>query len=352
MRNETVAEKSTSGISVIIPTMNRKDVVLSCLESICAQTYACYEVIVVDNASVDGTVEAIERRFPFVRIVRSKHNLGAAGGRNAGMRVACYDYFCFVDSDVTLEKTCLEKLVGLFVGRRARDRNGKTHNLPVGVVGPRIFYKTKPDAGYFVSATINHRSSRTRYCRDLPSGAAPSSGVIETHHIPCVWMMSRQVVLTIGMMDERYGTYYEESDWHTRARLAGYAVLTVVNAIAFHDVGLLRSVKEVIDNQSDSRNGASVLRNLARNRILYMRKFSKPFDFIFFLVFWNPLFALAYIGSCMRHRNYRNGITYLQGLVDGLRLIPSVKPIRTKEALIPPSPQQLQDVKGQLGKIN
>jgi glycosyltransferase involved in cell wall biosynthesis len=88
-------------VSVVIPTFNRKDLVLRALKSVAQQSYSAIEVIVVDDASTDGTVEALrDREFPIsVRIVRLSANQGPAGARNGGIRHAAGKYVAFLDSD-------------------------------------------------------------------------------------------------------------------------------------------------------------------------------------------------------------------------------------------------------------
>ena len=75
-------------ISVIVINFNGKRFLDDCLNSLAHQTYRDYEVIVVDNASQDGSVEHMRSRFPWTRIVENKVNLGSTGGNNSGIREA------------------------------------------------------------------------------------------------------------------------------------------------------------------------------------------------------------------------------------------------------------------------
>lgn len=88
-------------VSVVIPTFNRKYLILRALKSVAQQSYSAIEVIVVDDASTDGTVDALkDREFPMaVRIVRLPVNRGPAGARNSGIRHASGKYVAFLDSD-------------------------------------------------------------------------------------------------------------------------------------------------------------------------------------------------------------------------------------------------------------
>lgn len=98
-------------VSVIICSWNRKDDILQSLPSIYEQAYQNYEIIVVDNGSTDGTVDALKAEHPAVRIVALDTNLGPTGGRNAGIKVAKGEVLFFLDSDASLLLDTLEKIV-------------------------------------------------------------------------------------------------------------------------------------------------------------------------------------------------------------------------------------------------
>jgi glycosyltransferase involved in cell wall biosynthesis len=84
--------------SVIIPTYNRKDYLLECLETVFAQSYAPYEVIVVDDGSTDGTIESVEKFGRGVHVIQQA-NSGPGAARNRGASIARGDYLAFLDSD-------------------------------------------------------------------------------------------------------------------------------------------------------------------------------------------------------------------------------------------------------------
>src|SRR5580692_10008159 len=115
-------------VSVIIVSWNARDYLMQCLDSL--STEACrypMEIIVVDNASSDDSAEQVARRFPSVRLIRNKENLGFAKANNLAVSVSTVRYLCFVNSDVKVLPDCITKLVDFC------DQNPK-----VGVTGPRI----------------------------------------------------------------------------------------------------------------------------------------------------------------------------------------------------------------------
>lgn len=94
-----MVQESLPRLSVIIPTYNRRDVLQHALDSVRAQTVAVDEIIVVDDASTDGTVEFLRETQPDVVVTRMTKRSGAAAARNAGIAVAAGSYLAFLDSD-------------------------------------------------------------------------------------------------------------------------------------------------------------------------------------------------------------------------------------------------------------
>lgn len=101
-------------VSVLIVTWNRRDDVLETVQSVYAQDYCNIEIIVVDNASSDGTVTVLQQRYPAVRVLTLKHNAGASVGRNAGFAVARGEIVFLLDSDASLGPFTLSRVVRRF----------------------------------------------------------------------------------------------------------------------------------------------------------------------------------------------------------------------------------------------
>jgi hypothetical protein len=105
-------------VAVIVLNHNKKNDLLECLESVYKQDYKKYEVIVVDNASTDGSVEAVSSKYSKVFLVKNKLNSGAGAGRNAGWNFVeknfDYKYLLFLDNDVIIDKTYITQLIAIF----------------------------------------------------------------------------------------------------------------------------------------------------------------------------------------------------------------------------------------------
>jgi GT2 family glycosyltransferase len=146
-------------ISVAIVTWNRREDVLTTIQSVYDQSYPNYEIVVVDNSSTDGTVEAIQEAYPDVRVVALAQNLGPTGGRNAAVAAAQGDIVFFLDSDASLGKDTLVTTVRKFqtvpdLGIIAC-RVINAHTLQLDDVGGRIFSHTSEDDKEFLSYSFS-----------------------------------------------------------------------------------------------------------------------------------------------------------------------------------------------------
>jgi GT2 family glycosyltransferase len=104
-------------VSIVVVTWNRKDEVLETLQSIYKQAYKSYETIVVDNASIDDTINAVNNHFPDVRIIALEENRGASGGRNPGIAAAKGEIIFILDSDASIGQETITNVVSKFGNR-------------------------------------------------------------------------------------------------------------------------------------------------------------------------------------------------------------------------------------------
>lgn len=118
-------------VSVVIVTYNRREDLLESVRSVYGQTYRNFETIVVDNASTDGTVEAVEAEFPDVRIARLGHNGGPTAGRNAGILASRGEILFFLDSDASMAPDTLLQTVHRF------DADSSLGVIACKVINPR-----------------------------------------------------------------------------------------------------------------------------------------------------------------------------------------------------------------------
>ncbi len=226
-------------ISVIIVGWNARHYLELCLESLAsAPPRRSMEIIVVDNASSDGSAEMIEARFPHVKLIRSRENLGFAKGNNVGIRQCQGRYIALVNPDVIVFPGCLDALADFL------DQNPK-----VGNVGPRVL---NPDRSMqstcrrfptlwnnFCSATgLTSAFKKSRFFAGehmfyFPHDRTLSVDVL----VGCFSMIRREAFNDVGLLDEDLFMYGDDVDWCRRCWKAGWQVVFFPGAEAIHDRG-------------------------------------------------------------------------------------------------------------------
>jgi GT2 family glycosyltransferase len=229
-------------LSVIIVSYNTRLVTLDCLRALSADlgTGAApnglsisAEVFVVDNASTDGSVDAIRERFPDVHVIVNDQNLGFGAANNRTMRLARGEFFLLLNSDAFVQPGAVATLVQ------------KLRSSPrVGVVGPRLLNR---DGSLQVSCYRFPSPFRAWVENLWISAAFPHHPIVGDyrcwpHDVPreVDWVIGacmlarREVVEQVGGFDEHFFMYAEESDWQRRIRDAGWKVAFTPDAEVTH----------------------------------------------------------------------------------------------------------------------
>jgi hypothetical protein len=178
-------------------------------------------IVVVDDASTDDTGEAIREQFPDVHVVRLERNSGFCAAVNAGVRASPCELVFLLNNDMTLEPSCIERLVAALDSGQA------------DMAAPLVLFRDTPDIVYSAGDRIlrNGRPESFGHGVSRKSFAPPRSvfGVSGG-----AGLIRREIFDRVGLLDERYGAYFEDADLAFRARLAGYRATFVQDAIAYH----------------------------------------------------------------------------------------------------------------------
>jgi GT2 family glycosyltransferase len=214
-------------IYIVLVNWNGKNITLDCLASLHAVTYPRREVLVVDNASTDGSAETIAQRYPDVRMLRQKENLRFAGGNNAGIRYALEhgaDAVMLLNNDTLVDPGFLEPMIE----RLSSDRS-------CGAVAPKIYYADAPRSIWFAGGEISMWTGTMRHTgiRENDHGQYDTSRTID-YASGCCILTGREVLERVGMLDESYFMYGEDADWSMRVRRAGYHILYEPRATVWH----------------------------------------------------------------------------------------------------------------------
>jgi GT2 family glycosyltransferase len=207
---------ATPAVWCIVLAYNGIDLTLECLDTLRAQDYPNLHLLVVDNASTDGTAAILRTQAPDVEVLISGENLGYAGGNNLGMRHALEhgaDLLFLVNNDTRLEPHCVAALVD------------EIQKPPAcGAVGPMVYtwdnWETISSAGgkvdWAAADAINVGAGET------DQGQYPARRVDFVNG--CGILVSKIAIERVGLIDERFFMYWEETDWCVRMHEAGLDV--------------------------------------------------------------------------------------------------------------------------------
>ena len=240
-------------VLVIVLCHNGVELTLACLESLRRVEYERADVLIVDNASTDGTPEAVRARFPEVTVVEAGANLGFAAGNNVGLRYALdhgYDYAMLLNNDTEVAPDFLQSLMAAAEADPA-----------VGMAGPLIFYHDQPDILWSAGGAIDWRRGASRMLGLNEQNDQEDHTSREVDFVSgCALLVKRTALEQVGLIDERFYMYYEETEWCVRAARAGYRVIVVPQARIWHKISLEKRAAS-----------PTVHYYMTRNRLLFLR---------------------------------------------------------------------------------
>lgn len=255
-------------------TWNQKADVLECLSTLVKLDYPNYEIVVVDNGSQDGTVEAVRERYPKVSIVRNETNTGCAEGVNGEIRFALQanaDYLFIIANDATVEPNTLSELV------KVAERDPK-----IGMVHPKVYYYDRPNRIWFAKGS-KIDWLRGRFCGFVQNVEDDGSydGESEADFFPGGFTLVRmEAARKAGFLDADYFIFLDDSDWSYRIHRLGYTGRYTGKARAWHK-----------PSSSVGMESESFYYYRTRNRLFFVWKYA-PFGVfpLFFLYFLYELF--------------------------------------------------------------
>ncbi|HEY5550180.1 MAG TPA: glycosyltransferase family 2 protein [Candidatus Saccharimonadales bacterium] len=213
--------------SVVIPNWNGAKTIADCLNSLVAQTLPL-QIIVVDNGSIDRSVQIIKEKYPQVELITLPKNRGFAGGVNAGIKLAWESgakYVALLNNDAVADKTWLKSLVSIMdyhpkagiATSKILDRNG--NQLDSTGEAFTVWGLPYPRG--------RGESDSKKY--DKETWIFGASGGASIYRV--------KMLKEIGLFDEDFFAYYEDVDLSFRAQLAGWEVAYVPKAVVYHEIG-------------------------------------------------------------------------------------------------------------------
>ena len=209
-------------VSVVVLNWNGREVVERCLRSLQGQTYQPLEIIVVDNASTDDSADLVRKRFSNVKMIVNERNLGFGGGNNVGIRASQGRYIMMLNNDTRLDPACIEEL------KRSLEKDQR-----YGACASKILLEYEDnliDAAGIVVCPDGLSIGRGR----LEKGDQYDEETEVFFASDCACLYRREMLEDIGLYDEDFFAYADETDMGWRAQLASWKCIYNPEAVVYH----------------------------------------------------------------------------------------------------------------------
>lgn len=299
-------------LGVVVLNWNGKDVTSRCLESVLNSSCPPDQIVVVDNASTDGSADLMRGRYPQVVLIVNNSNLGFAEGNNIGMQYLLdreFDLILLLNNDAMVEPDCLTELMRVAAQQ------------PAAAYGATIYELSAPGCVWYAGGSISRLTLDARHVlapAELDRTPRPTEFITG-----CCIMFRAEALRRIGLLDKNFFAYYEDVDWCLRARAAGERLLYVPVAMVRHDVSHsfrkagAHDVEAALHSWAQSR--PLVLYLAYRNRLLLARKHASGKLHLAFLVARRLTRAAAHAAILLLSGRGRQARAVADGTKDGLK---------------------------------
>lgn len=263
-------------LSYIIVNWNTKEFLSKCLQSLASQAAGHdSEIIVVDNASSDGSQVFVQNQFPQVKLIQNKENLGFAKANNIGIKNSSGKFLVFINSDIKVLNGCVDSMLAYM-----------NEYLEIGMLGPQIL----DSHGNIQRSCMGFPTLWNTFCRAMSLDSLfPKSKLFGAYLMTfwphnttravdvlngCFWMVKRAALDQVGLLDERYFIYAEDKDWCKEFWNSEWKVVFFHQAQAIHYGGA-----------SSSNAPIRFYIEMQRANLQYWKKHhSRPAQFVFLLL--------------------------------------------------------------------
>lgn len=265
-------------IGLVTITYNSDKVIADFITSVNNQSYSNTFLYVVDNNSSDDTLELLNKNVNPAKtiLIRNDFNNGVAGGNNQGIKRALEDgcrYVVLINNDTEFEPDLVTKLhqSSIHLGHR--------------IIVPKMMFFSSPDTLWFAGGAFNKWNGYINYhegIREKDQGQYKDR--IITYAPTCCALIEKSVFEEIGLMDEKYFVYFDDTDfWYRVLKNGKHKMFYISNVSFYHKVGSLTKSKN--GNKEKFKFGDFAIKYSTRNRVYYLRKQKSILAYLNILVF-------------------------------------------------------------------
>ena len=288
-------------VSIIIINWNSWQDTIECLKSVLNIEYSHFNLIVVDNGSIDDSIEKLEQyssdlglNSSGIFLIKNPKNYGFAQGNNIGINYALKnldpDYILLLNNDTVVDKNFLAQLV------KTGEETPKN-----AIIGPAVYYYGQKDKVSIVGGNLNLYTGRTNY----PHLDTHDPGIkSEIDYISgCCLLIKKSVIENVGLLKQQYFLYYEDVEWCYRVKKHDYRIIYQPAAKIYH-------------KESPTSKNPTGVYYLTRNRFWFMKEYSNKFQYSIFI----SLSFLYFLYHMLRYVKSRKLTSALyHGMRDGIK---------------------------------
>jgi len=292
---------------IIILNWNKYSDTIQCLHSIYNMDYLHFSVLVIDNASDDGSVEKIKLEFPDLWLIANEENVGFTGGNNQGIELALSkgaDYVWLLNNDTVVEVETLSSLV-----------DAAEQSSDIGMASPAVNYYDSPHLAQFNGSKVDWDKLEI----DIPGSADDMYEYTDGPNV-CLWgtalLIKRELIEKIGYLNEGYFAYFEDTEYSLRALRAGFR-----NKVVLHTKILHKTPPP--DNNNSIRNSYFYY-YMIRNRYLMWKGLSGDKKYIFQMLCRH---AISWAEKLKAAGKFEHSWDCIEGFYDAVTGVTGKKPL-------------------------
>ena len=288
-------------VSIIILNWNGKKDTIECIKSLQKINYLNYEILLVDNGSLDGSVECFKKNYPEIELIENDINLGFAEGNNVGIKRALSnktDYILLLNNDTILDNNFLDELIEV-----------SESDSRIGIVGPTVYHYGKLNKIQFAGAKISLNTGRFKLYRLDKTDDGQFNETLDVDYVcGCALLGKKELFEKIGSLNKYYFAYWEETELCFRAKKAGYRVVYAPKSKIWHKGGA-----------TTGKIKGFQIYHMARNMFWFMKKYTTRQQYIFFLLyFFGFRFWFSCIAELIYYKNIKGIYFYIKGVICGM----------------------------------
>ncbi len=210
-------------VSIVVVNYNGLALIRECLDSLTAQVYPDFDILLVDNQSTDGSAQLARQQYPSVQVIESAENLGYSGAVNLARAYATGDYIAILNMDVVVEADWLYPLVDFL----------ESHP-PAGAVTPQILLYDRPGTINALGQNVHVTGLGFNRRLHAPAASADRTPTPVSGLHGSAFLIRRELFEAIGGMNATNFMYHEDVDISWMVLLAGYDLYCVPESVVYH----------------------------------------------------------------------------------------------------------------------